>query len=57
MGASWSSVQMEQPPQIVLVPPILDRDSKGRSKFAESAYDRYVLGRYMPFSWLQHLFM
>lgn len=30
------------PPNVVLVPPLLERERKGRSRFAKSSYDRWV---------------
>lgn len=41
MGGFWSSfAKPEVPPNVVLVPPLLDRERKGRSRFAKSSYDR-----------------
>lgn len=30
----------QPPPSVVLVPPLLERERKGRSRFAKSSYDR-----------------
>lgn len=38
MGSALSAP--EAPPSVVLVPPLLDRERKGRSRFAKSSYDR-----------------
>ncbi|GAB4816115.1 hypothetical protein N2152v2_003161 [Parachlorella kessleri] len=41
MGSFFSSFATpEVPPNVVLVPPLLDRERKGRSRFAKSSYDR-----------------
>lgn len=41
MGSFFSSFSAPQaPPNVVLVPPLLDRERKGRSRFAKSSYDR-----------------
>lgn len=29
----------DEPPQVVLVPPLLERERKGRSRFAKSSYE------------------
>lgn len=34
------SAEPEPPPSVVLVPPLLERERKGRSRFAKSSYDR-----------------
>lgn len=36
------SAEPEPPPSVVLVPPLLERERKGRSRFAKSSYDRWV---------------
>ncbi len=41
MGSFFSSFATpEVAPNVVLVPPLLDRERKGRSRFAKSSYDR-----------------
>ncbi len=43
MGLPFSSLfsgAAELPPNVVLVPPLLERERKGRSRFAKSSYDR-----------------
>lgn len=44
MGLPFSSLfsgtNAELPPNVVLVPPLLERERKGRSRFAKSSYDR-----------------
>lgn len=44
MGQLLSSLlgmaEAEPPPSVVLVPPLLERERKGRSRFAKSSYDR-----------------
>jgi hypothetical protein len=41
MGVLFSSLAApEAPPAVVLVPPLLERERKGRSRFAKSSYDR-----------------
>lgn len=41
MGAFFSSfASAEEPPSVVLVPPMLDSRERGRSRFAKSSYDR-----------------
>lgn len=44
MGLPFSSLfsgaDAEMPPSVVLVPPLLERERKGRSRFAKSSYDR-----------------
>ena len=46
MGGFFSSFAApEKPPNVVLVPPLLDRERKGRSRFAKSSYARWAGGR------------
>lgn len=39
--ASFLSSADSLPPSVVLVPPLLVRERRGRSRFAKSSYDRY----------------
>ena len=32
----------QPPPSVVLCPPLLERERKGRSRFAKSSYDKWV---------------
>ncbi|KAL4515886.1 hypothetical protein Ndes2526B_g00602 [Nannochloris sp. 'desiccata'] len=40
MGNIFSYAAPEEPPSVVLVPPLIDSRERGRSRFAKSSYDR-----------------
>lgn len=39
-NSMFSDAEGQAPPSVVLVPPLLIRERKGRSRFAKSSYDR-----------------
>lgn len=56
MGQALSSLtqpaEAQPPPQFVLVPPMFERDLKGRSRFTKSSYDFLFAKRQLK--WLFH---
>lgn len=42
LSSLFSGAENEPPPSVVLCPPLLERERKGRSRFAKSSFDRCV---------------